>query len=415
MTSGSSGGTGSSSGSSGGGSSGSSGGSGSGSGGSSGSSGSSGTGSSSGGSSSGGGSGSSSGGNSSGGPSPYDCNWGNPVFTNLPVSSSPPGGLASTNVPQFIALGFDDNRYTDGVQWALDTIKPKVNPAGSGNHCTFDGLPARISFLMQSLVSDMNPALAALHRQAYMDGNEVGNHTDTHATTLQQNPDVNVWTGEMTTCNGYLSGLGIPQSAVEGFRTPFLSYSTQTFDAMVMEKFVYDCSIEHFLGPGGEDWPYTLDSGPSKNSYAQASGPTAPGNRPGLWELPVHEFLPSTGWVGVTGLDYNIWCVKQMNPTDALALLKASLDIRFKGDSRAPANRAPFFIGGHTHLYSNDYVTQNPADAATCANTVAERQQVIQQFIDYALSYDPSVRIVPYGQVLRWMQNPTGLDGTKGH
>jgi len=25
------------------------------------------------------------------------------------------------------------------------------------------------------------------------------------------------------------------------------------------------------------------------------------------------------------------------------------------------------------------------------------------------------VRVVPYGQVLRWMQNPTGLDGTKGH
>jgi hypothetical protein len=24
------------------------------------------------------------------------------------------------------------------------------------------------------------------------------------------------------------------------------------------------------------------------------------------------------------------------------------------------------------------------------------------------------VRVVPYGQVLRWMQNPIGLDGTKG-
>jgi hypothetical protein len=269
--------------------------------------------------------------------------------------------------------------------------------------------------MMQSLVSVMDPALSALHYRAYTDGNEIGNHTDTHATTLQQNPDVNVWTGEMTTCNGYLTGLGIPQTAIQGFRTPFLSYSTQTFDAEVKEKFVFDCSIEHFLGTGGEDWPYTLDSGPSKNSYAPASGPTAPGNRPGLWELPVHEFLPSTGWVGVTGLDYNIWCVKQMNPADALALLKASLDIRFKGDSRAPANRAPFFIGGHTHLYSNAYVASDPSGSAMCANTVAERQQVIEQFIDYALSYDPSVRVVPYGQVLRWMQNPTGLDGTKGH
>ena len=30
-------------------------------------------------------------------------------------------------------------------------------------------------------------------------------------------------------------------------------------------------------------------------------------------------------------------------------------------------------------------------------------------------SYDPAVRIVPYGQIVRWMQNPVGLDGTKGH
>jgi hypothetical protein len=349
-----------------------------------------------------------------GGPSSYDCSWAPPVFTNLPPSSSPPGGLAVTNVPQFVAFGFDDNRYADGVQWALDTIKPKMNPPGRGDHCTFDGTPARVSFLMQSLVSDTSPALAALHYRAYTDGNEVGNHTDTHATTLQQNPDVNVWLGEMTTCNGHLTGLGIPQAAIEGFRTPFLSYSTATFDAMVHEKFVFDCSIEHFLGTGGEDWPYTLDNGPSKSSYAPTSGPTAPGNRPGLWELPVHEFLPSTGWVGVTGLDYNIWCVKRMTPADALALLKSSLDIRFKGDTRAPANRAPFFIGGHTHLYSNDYVASAPTDAAMCANTVAERRQVIEQFIDYVLGYDPAVRVVPYGQVLRWMQNPTGLDGTKG-
>jgi hypothetical protein len=160
------------------------------------------------------------------------------------------------------------------------------------------------------------------------------------------------------------------------------------------------------LSATGEDWPYTLDNGPSKDSYTVATGA---GMRPGLWELPVHEFMPATGWVGVTGLDYNIWCVAKMNTTDALNLLKASLDIRFKGDMRAPANRAPLFVGGHTDLYA-----QNNPDAATCSNTYLERRQVIEQFIDYALAYDPAVRLVPYGQIMRWMQAPVGLDGTKG-
>jgi hypothetical protein len=145
------------------------------------------------------------------------------------------------------------------------------------------------------------------------------------------------------------------------------------------------------------------------------SGNTVVGNRPGLWELPVQEFLPSIGWQGIPGLDYNVWCVAKLNPTDALSLLKASLDIRFKGDSRSPTpNRAPFFVGGHTHLYSNEFATTDPS-ASTCANTVQERQMVIEQFLDYALSYDPSVRVVPYGEVLHWLQHPVGLDGTKGH
>jgi hypothetical protein len=98
-----------------------------------------------------------------------------------------------------------------------------------------------------------------------------------------------------------------------------------------------------------------------------------------------------------------------MDPGSALALLKSSLDLHFKGDSRAPGNRAPLFVGGHTDLYS----ANNP-DTATCANTVAQRRAVIAEFVDYALHYDPSVRVVPYAQILRWMQQPIGLDGKKG-
>jgi len=339
----------------------------------------------------------------------YDCNWGAPVFTKLAPSTSPPGGLALTNVPQFIAFGFDDNRYPDGMQWALDLIKPKKNPAGRGEHCTFDGLPARFTFYVTSVVADSNAALAALHKRAYTDGNEVGNHTDTHADDLQANSDQNRWLTEIKTCNTYLTGLGIPRSEIIGFRTPFLQFTSATFAAVASQGFSYDCSVEHYLSPTGEDWPYTLDNGPSPHSYARNDGT---GNHPGLWEMPVHEFMPPTGWAGITGLDYNLFCVAKKSAADSLAILKASLDLRFKGDSRGPANRAPFFIGGHTDIYSND----NADDAQpTCANTIAERRKVIEDFLNYALAYDPSVRVVPVAQVLRWMQHPIGLDGTKGH
>jgi Polysaccharide deacetylase len=337
----------------------------------------------------------------------YDCNWGPPAITSLAPSTSPPGGLAVNNVPQLVAFGFDDNTYEDGMKWALDFIQPKKNPAGRGEHCTFDGTPARFSFYITSHVDQTSDGLKAQHARAYKDGNEVANHTDTHGDELQANSNLSVWRLEMDTCNGYLTGLGVPKADITGFRTPFLQYTQATFNAIVQTGFQYDCSVEHFLSATGEDWPYTLDHGPSKSSYMRNDGT---GNHPGLWELPVHELMPATGWAGVTGLDYNVFCVAKMDSARALDLLKASLDLHFKGDSRAPGNRAPLFVGGHTDLYS-----ANNASAASCANTYQERRKVIEQFVDYALQYDPSVRVVPYGQVVRWMQHPIGLDGTKAH
>jgi hypothetical protein len=318
-----------------------------------------------------------------------------------------PGGLALDNVPQFVAFAFDDNRYEDGLSWALDLVQSKINPPGRGNHCTFDGTPVRFTYFIYSNSGHNTTALEKLHERAYLDGNEVGNHTDTHAEDLQANMDPVRWQTELTTCDGYLTGLGIPRAELAGFRTPFLQFTQATFGAIVGNGFAYDCSVEHYLSPTGEDWPYTLDNGPSPHSYMRNDGT---GNHPGLWELPVHEFMPPTGWSGITGLDYNIWCVNRLSPADALATLKASLDLRFKGDSRGPANRAPLFVGGHSDLYD-----ASNQDAASCANSIADRRAVIAQFLDYALKYDPAVRIVPYGQIINWMRHPIGLDGTKGH
>jgi hypothetical protein len=91
-----------------------------------------------------------------------------------------------------------------------------------------------------------------------------------------------------------------------------------------------------------------------------------------------------------------------------VAVMKANLDIRMKGGT-SPANRAPLLFGGHTDLYSRFNAEANAAAAAS----VNDRRAAVEEFIDYALSYDGAVRIVPYAEVLHWMQAPVGLDGTK--
>ncbi len=41
---------------------------------------------------------------------------------NVDRVQTPPAGLDSMNIPQLICLGFDDNRYSDGVSWVVDTL-----------------------------------------------------------------------------------------------------------------------------------------------------------------------------------------------------------------------------------------------------------------------------------------------------
>jgi hypothetical protein len=279
----------------------------------------------------------------------YPCDRGAPVITKLAPSTSPPGGLAIDNVPQFISFGWDDNAYTDGMTWILEFMKSKMNPAGRGNPCTFDGSPARSTFFNNSHVGVMtDPGIQDAHLRAYREGHEAANHTDTHDELLQRNMDKARWIKELSTCNQYLVDLGIPRADIIGFRTPFLQQAEQTFEAIVDQKFRYDCSIEHFYYHDGYVWPYTLDNGKAPMHTYQ----TAPmGKYPGLWELPVYELMTSTtGYGSVTGFDYNMWISQNMTKAKAVETFKASLQIRLMGGN-APANRVPLLIGTHTLRY----------------------------------------------------------------
>ena len=71
---------------------------------------------------------------------------------NRAWSQSPPNGLAVSQVPQFVELGFDDNfisglgSTTGGMTWILNFLRNKRNPSGSGNSATFDNTLIRANF-----------------------------------------------------------------------------------------------------------------------------------------------------------------------------------------------------------------------------------------------------------------------------
>ena len=306
----------------------------------------------------------------------------------------------------FVSLGWDDNGLADGMDWAIDLARRFQNPDLSNLTMTFYA------------TSSFAAVTGALWKRAFDEGHEIGNHTESHSEGLRQRDDVSVWRSEIEACRRTLVALGVPESAMVGFRTPFLAHSGATLDAVAEAGFHYDCSLEE----GYEDasgrsyrWPYTLDDGCPGNALLVELGdklPIAP--QPGLWELPVYAvivppderceaygiasglraslharqdyFDPSTGHV--TGIDYNLWFEFGMTPAEVAATLKYTLDQRLLG------NRAPFLLGMHSDIYAG-------ADGIP-------RRAAIEEFVEYAAS-KRAVRIVSAETVLDWMRARTAL------
>ena len=86
---------------------------------------------------------------------------------------------------------------------------------------------------------------------------------------------------------------GIPSSRIRGFRTPFLSYNTASFQAVSQSNsFLYDSSmsVDYSRAP---IWPYTLDYGPATECVAGTCGTGF--NFPGLWEIPLYRLKNADG------------------------------------------------------------------------------------------------------------------------
>lgn len=329
----------------------------------------------------------------------------------MPASDRPPGGLAVSQVPQFVLLGFDDNPQTEPMTWFVDYMKDKRSA---------DGTPVRAIFFSNGRYWN-DRTLIAIHHRAHNEGHEIANHTQNHeqggAFTVAK------WRSEMAACEATFDETGIPAAGVIGFRTPFLAYNANTFEALVREGQVYDSSIEEGAQDGQDGtnflWPYTLDHGSPGNAAAYPEGsPKRVASHPGLWEIPIHVFMiPSDeecaahgvkpglrarigaalkisygGHSGepaekITGLDWNVLEAAKCDGPEFLAILKHTLDLRLAG------NRAPFMVGGHTALY--------PANKP-------DRRKAMEDFIAYALT-KPEVRFVTGKQLLEWLRAPQAL------
>jgi len=329
------------------------------------------------------------------------------IAEQMEPSFDPPGGLAVTDVPQFVVLGFDDNRYVDGMTWVLDTIGSRRNPAGKGNPRTHDGRPMKVSFYYTTDALDTGrEALLATWRRATQAGHEVANHTHTHRALENQGVPWD-WQKEIQQSNQILSEkLGVPEDQIRGFRAPFLNFDEAMFRTLGQTRgMIYDCSLTHIpLGGEGEMWqfyrhlwPYTLH-----DDTDGMSGQWRVGKHPRIWELPVYT-LPTVGpgraqavVAPMAGFDSTAFGTLGKSGPDFYNSMKWALDLRLEpGD-----NRAPLTVGLHSDTYSAVHKGYGaPLEA---------RRKALVDFIDYALTR-PEVRFVTAVELLEWMSSPAPL------
>ncbi|HEY8089368.1 MAG TPA: polysaccharide deacetylase family protein, partial [Polyangiaceae bacterium] len=352
----------------------------------------------------------------------------------LASSTNPPGGLQPSQVPQFVAVTFDDNFSTEGMDWATGFFRGLRNPAGSGNPSTFDGAPVRTTFPCNSVYLG---GMQGSWETGVADGHEIANHTVNHGDGIAYTADQ--WSPEIAECTSALvSGLSTPGNPlhVTGFRSPYLHYDDALFTVLVNDGFAYDTSIMGCWADAqtGKSctWPYTMENGsPDANTiFTKFSGRNvaAVGNH-AIWEMPVAVvFVPDDSLAaqyGFTaglrqrvanavagegnpnffeqatgkfvGMDISLLLDGKMTHAEALATLEYTLDLRLAG------NRAPMIFVAHTHVYASAWDGNAPG-----AQNAADRRAIVEDFVRYALT-KPEVRMRPVADVLAWMKSPAAL------
>jgi peptidoglycan/xylan/chitin deacetylase (PgdA/CDA1 family) len=251
-------------------------------------------------------------------------------------SRNPPGGKKPRDVPQLVAITFDDNfgladpAATGGVNDIVDFLNGKQNPAGTHNPDNFDGAAVKTTFYFTTIYlidegkhvvggrsgEDHLGRNRAAWSAAVRAGHEAGDHTVNHFNggvvaldaadcCRARNWSVGQWSDEIAASKSALTspaeGTGARPEDVVGFRAPYLGYNDNLFTALGNLKFVYDTSLPNCFDDaedgGNCSWPYTLGDG-SRDVEVLTKKFTKPDDKPavrfpavtshpGLWEIPV--------------------------------------------------------------------------------------------------------------------------------
>ncbi|CAO3632042.1 unnamed protein product [Cunninghamella blakesleeana] len=292
-------------------------------------------------------------------PSAYSCD---PNTCKLPnchcASTSPPGGLAAKDVPQFVVITFDDSVQAKLLQTANTMLNVK-NPNGCG---------AKGTWYVSMEYTDFS-----LVQQWYANGNEVADHTFSHVGS----PSAQEIAAAKSMLHEYA---GIPYGKLKGFRAPFLNYTAETLSNIQQQGFVYDTSATATI----DDcyWPYTLDNGMANDCWTGICD-TGKVKLNGIWEFPMYAVMDNANtpqlmdvYLAGSVADVNAWST-------------TNFERHYNG------NRQPFGIYVHpTHL------TNYPGtpDVSSLLNGVVS-------FIK-SLEGKQDVWFVTNDQLLQWMQNP---------
>ncbi|KAF7311852.1 Carbohydrate esterase family 4 protein [Mycena indigotica] len=212
----------------------------------------------------------------------YSCD---PAKCKLPkcncASTSPPGGLDPKDVPMFVIFTADDAVQSYTLDAVNQFLAQRSNPNGCRPKMTYF---TSLNYTNYTLVTDW-----------YVAGNEIADHTMTHVGDPSE-AEIN---GNLVALN---SLAGIPYTAIQGFRAPYLNYSVDTLKLLAKAGFTYDSSASASIPvvEKGTDafWPYTLDNGMANDCLQVQGSCKGQPVLPGFWEIPMYAFFDNKGPAG---------------------------------------------------------------------------------------------------------------------
>ncbi|KAG6330481.1 hypothetical protein ID866_8608 [Astraeus odoratus] len=307
----------------------------------------------------------------------YSCD---PSRCQLPhcncASTSPPGGLHPSEVPQFVLFTADDAIQSYTLDAVNQFLAQRKNPNGCPIKMTYF---TSLSYTNYTLVTDW-----------YVAGNEIADHTMTHVGS----PPASEINGNLIALNALA---GIPFSAIQGFRAPYLNYTNDTFHLLSVAGFTYDSSVTSSIPVTdlGTDayWPYTLDNGLANDCLSTPNICQGQPQIPGFWEIPMYAFFDDRGVEGPHLMDP--WLdtangASVVNDSATLEYMKNTFTAHYNG------NRQPIGLYTHPIHLSTTY------PGVEVSNSTID---MINEFLDWAQEQQ-DVWIVSNAQLLAWVQNP---------